>query len=234
MAKTLEKVIMKAMGSTDHEFTVTGRTPVTENYLRLHVDVGDLFDAHPPHPTQWVRLWIPRGDGRTHQRGYTLINQDPEAGTADIEFSLHAGSASTWARQAEPGETIGVSFLGSSFSLPVSPPSEFFLFGDTASLPAINSLLDAIGSAPAQVFLEWQRPEEVELPVHAGPKTTVEWIERVDDGRLMVEAAGAVSCSPHAYVWAAVDARTTRQIAKIFRNDHGVPKSAVTATGYWK
>ena len=234
MGKAFEQVIMKAMGSTDHVFTVTGRTPVSENYLRLHVDVGNLFDTHPPHPTQWVRMWIPRGDGKTHQRGYTLINQDPTAGTADIEFALHDGSASTWARQAQPGDTIGVSFLGSSFELPDPTPSEYVILGDTASLPAINSLLDAIGDTPAQVYLEWQRPDEVDLPVHAGPATTVEWIQRVDDGRLMVEAARAVSCAPTAYLWASVDARTTRQIGKIFRNDHGLPKTSVTATGYWK
>ena len=41
--------------------------------------------------------------------------------------------------------------LGSNFTLPEPAPKGYVIVGDTASLPAINSLLTAIGDSPAQV-----------------------------------------------------------------------------------
>ncbi|MCT6647215.1 siderophore-interacting protein, partial [Enterococcus faecalis] len=82
------------------------------------------------------------------QRGYTLVNPDPVAGTTDIDFALHDGLATRWAQDAKPGDTLEVTLLGSSFELPVPAPAGYVLVGDTASLPAINSLLAAIGEAP--------------------------------------------------------------------------------------
>ena len=40
-----------------------------------------------------------------------------------------------------------MTLLGSSFELPEPAPAGYVLVGDTASLPAINSLLEAIGEA---------------------------------------------------------------------------------------
>ena len=38
----------------------------------------------------WVRGWFPDG-AKSHQRGYTLINADPQAGTVDVDFAMHDG-----------------------------------------------------------------------------------------------------------------------------------------------
>jgi hypothetical protein len=57
----------------DYELTVTGRTEIGRHYLRLHFDAGELLVQRPVHPTMWVRGWFPDGD-RSHQRGYTLVN----------------------------------------------------------------------------------------------------------------------------------------------------------------
>jgi NADPH-dependent ferric siderophore reductase len=38
--------------------------------------------------------------------------------------------------------------------LPEPAPAGYVIVGDAASLPAINSLLDAIGDTPATIFLE--------------------------------------------------------------------------------
>ncbi len=72
-----------------------------------------------------------------------------EAGTVDIDFAMHDGIATNWARAARPGDVLEVTVLGSDFALPEPPPAGYVIVGDTASLPAINSLLDAIGDAPA-------------------------------------------------------------------------------------
>jgi NADPH-dependent ferric siderophore reductase len=101
----------------------------------------------------WIRLWCADGD-ILHQRGYTLVNPNPAAGALDIEFALHHGTASQWARAAQPGDTIDATVLGSMFAIPDPAPAGYVIVGDCASLPAINWLLTSIGDAPAQVFLE--------------------------------------------------------------------------------
>ena len=100
-----------------------------------------MLGDRPLHPTMWIRMWF-ADDDKLHQRGYTLVDPDPEADTVDIEFALHDGVASRWAKDAQPGDTIEVTVLGSNFALPEPPPAGYVIVGDTASLPAINSLLD--------------------------------------------------------------------------------------------
>ena len=46
---------------------------------------GGLLQKIPVHPTMWVRGWFESG-GSLHQRGYTLVDPDPESDTFDIEF----------------------------------------------------------------------------------------------------------------------------------------------------
>ncbi|CAM5629328.1 Iron import ATP-binding/permease protein IrtA [Streptomyces purpurascens] len=91
--------------------------------------------------------------GKPHQRAYTLVDPDPETGTFSLEFALHEGCASDWARTAESGDTVEATVQGTGFDT-LTAPSHVFAVGDPASLPAINSLLDALGSAPATVWFE--------------------------------------------------------------------------------
>ena len=93
--------LVKLWRGGDYALTVTGRTEVTPNYLRLHFLAKELLAERPIHPTMWVRGWFPDGI-KSHQRGYTLVNPDPEAGTLDVEFAMHDGLATAWARARSP------------------------------------------------------------------------------------------------------------------------------------
>ena len=142
--------VLKLLRASDYQLTVTGCRELSPHYLRLSFDAGGLLTDRPLHPTMWIRMWFADGD-KLHQRGYTLVDPDPEADTVDIEFAMHDGVASRWAQDARPGDTIEATMLGSNFTLPEPAPKGYVIVGDTASLPAINSLLTAIGDSPAQV-----------------------------------------------------------------------------------
>jgi NADPH-dependent ferric siderophore reductase len=214
----------------DYELTVTGRTEITPNYLRVHFAGKDLLAERPLHPTMWVRGWFPDG-AKSHQRGYTLVNADPDAGTVDIDFAIHQGLATRWAAQAEAGDTLDVTVLGSNFALPEPAPSGYVIAGDAASLPAINSLLDAIGDTPAKVFLEAAHDDDRELPVG---KADVTWVDRKEAAEALADAVGAAAfdAADH-FGWAACDNRTTRAVAKIFREDYRIPRKSIKAQAYW-
>lgn len=222
--------LVKLWRGGDYELTVSGRTELTPNYLRLHFTGKEFLNERAIHPTMWVRGWFPDG-AKSHQRGYTLVNADPEAGTLDIDFAMHDGLATTWARQAEAGDTLEVTLLGSNFALPEPAPAGYVIVGDTASLPAINSLLAAIGDAPAKVFLESAHDDDRDLSVGTDDVT---WVDRVKSGEGLVEAIGAAAFDAAEYFgWVACDNRTTRAVAKIFRDDYGIPRKSIKAQAYW-
>ena len=224
--------MLKLLGAGDYTLTVTERQDVSPHYVRLSFDAGGLLSDRELHPTMWIRMWFADGD-KLHQRGYTLVNPDPGAGTVDIEFALHDGVAANWAKNAKRGDTVEATVLGSNFGLPEPQPAGYIIVGDTASLPAINSLLDAIGDTPAWVFLEAGHEDDKELPV-GGRAADVEWVDRKNKGEALIQAisSSVFDASDH-FGWVACDNRTTRAVAKVLREDYSIPRKSIKAQAYW-
>ncbi|MER5382745.1 siderophore-interacting protein [Streptomyces sp. NPDC002688] len=231
-----EGAVLKLMRARDFVLTVTDVEDVTPLYRRLRVDGGGLLAATGVHPTMWVRLWFANA-GRPHQRAYTLVAPDPEAGTFALEFALHEGCASDWARTAKPGDTIEATVQGTDFEEPVPAPSHVYAIVDPASLPALNSLLGALGSVPATIWFEGD-PEE--LPCDADPAVhELRPVPRRDAGGHLVERVRAelpelLRDDPDPYVWITVDTTTTRTLASFVRKELNVPRHRVHALGYWR
>ncbi|MEU1952181.1 siderophore-interacting protein [Nocardia rhamnosiphila] len=235
MGRGSNGVMLKVWRADDYRLTVTSTERLTDKYVRIGFTAGGLLADHPVHPTQFIRLWIPDAESdKLHHRGYTLIDQDPDNDHFHIEFAVHSGPASQWAERAQVGDVIETSVLGSKFELPATAPGEYVIFGDSASLPAINTLLESIGDIPARVWLEWQYESDTGLPVRNKPHHEVTWIQRIDDGRAMREQAEQLTVAPDAFAWVACDTASTRAIVKSLRATHGLPKTQIKAQGYWK
>lgn len=241
MSHGWEGVVLKLFRGRDFTFTVTGAEQIDKDFRRVRVTDGGLLAATGgAHPTMWVRVWFDRA-GKPHQRGYTLVDPDPEAGTFSLEFALHDGTASDWARAAKAGDTIDATLQGTGFELPDPAPARLFVVGDPASLPAINSLLDALPEVPATLWFETAHSSPDDLPLRLDPdRHTVHLVPRRDGGAHLVEevkAALPALLGPDpsdAYVWIACDTATTRALAGYARRKLGVPRERVNATGYWR
>ncbi|MFD8228652.1 siderophore-interacting protein [Streptomyces massasporeus] len=231
-----EGAVLKLMRGKDFEFTVTEVEDVTPEYRRLRFTDGGLLAATGVHPTMWVRLWFDNA-GKPHQRAYTLVDPDAGAGTFGLEFALHEGCASDWARAAKPGDTIEATVQGTGFDHPDPAPSHVFAVGDPASLPAINSLLDALGSAPATV---WFEGGDDDLPFRTDPdRHELRKVPRQDSGAHLVDRVksdlpGLLRGTADPYVWIACDTVTTRALTAYVRKELGLPKQRVHALGYWR
>ncbi|MEU9230040.1 siderophore-interacting protein [Streptomyces massasporeus] len=231
-----EGAVLKLMRGKDFEFTVTDVEEVTPDYRRLRFTDGGLLAATGVHPTMWVRLWFDNA-GKPHQRAYTLVDPDAGAGTFALEFALHEGCASDWARAAKPGDTVEATVQGTGFDHPDPAPSHVFAVGDPASLPAINSLLDALGSAPATV---WFEGGDDDLPFRTDPdRHELRKVPRQDSGAHLVERVksdlpGLLQGTADPYVWIACDTVTTRALTAYVRKELGLPKQRVHALGYWR
>jgi NADPH-dependent ferric siderophore reductase len=230
-SRGFQGAVLKLLRAGDYQLTVTDRREITPHFLRLSFQAGGMLADRPLHPTMWIRMWFADGE-KQHQRGYTLVNPDPQADTVDIDFALHDGIASRWAQNAHPGDTIEVTVLGSNFTLPEPPPAGYVIVGDTASLPAINSLLDAIGDTPARVFLEAGHDDDKELPV--ARSAGVVWVDRKNAGEALVQAVSSSAFdAPDHFGWVACDNRTTRAVAKVFREEYSIPRKSIKAQAYW-
>ncbi|MEU1916465.1 siderophore-interacting protein [Streptomyces massasporeus] len=231
-----EGAVLKLMRGKDFEFTVTDVEDVTPEYRRLRFTDGGLLAATGVHPTMWVRLWFDNA-GKPHQRAYTLVDPDADAGTFGLEFALHEGCASDWARAAKPGDTIEATVQGTGFDHPDPAPSHVFAVGDPASLPAINSLLDALGSAPATV---WFEGGDDDLPFRTDPdRHELRKVPRQDSGAHLVDRVKSdlpalLQGTADPYVWIACDTVTTRALTAYVRKELGLPKQRVHALGYWR
>ncbi|MGN9755500.1 siderophore-interacting protein [Streptomyces sp. SD31] len=231
-----EGAVLKLLRAKDFVFTVTGAEDVTEHYRRVHLTDGGMLAATGVHPTMWVRLWFDNA-GKPHQRAYTLVDPDPAAGTFSLEFALHEGCASDWARAAEPGDTIEATLHGTGFTDPDPDPSHIFAVADPASLPALNSLLTTLDSAPATV---WFEGEQDDLPFRTEPsRHEVRKVPRRDSGaHLVAQVKDALPAlldgTPDPYVWIACDTATTRALTSYVRKELGLPKQRVNALGYWR
>lgn len=237
-----EGVVLKAMRGKDFVLTVGAAEDVTAGYRRVHViDDGGLLAACGTHPTMWVRLWFDDG-GRPHQRAYTLVDPDPATGMFDLEFALHDGVAARWAQQVVPGATIDATVQGSGFDAVRPAPRRMHVVGDPASLPAVNSLLDAHPGTPARVWLESGDASDRDLPVRARDGDEVTWVDRTDaPGGGLVEAVTSAWTAPGADVdptadwfWVAAEASSTRTLSRTLRKELGVGKDRCSALGYWR
>ncbi|MFJ1565452.1 siderophore-interacting protein [Streptomyces erythrochromogenes] len=239
VGKGWEGVVLKLLRGKDFTFTVTGAEDVTEHYRRVHFTDGGLLAAvgESLHPTMWVRVWFQNAD-KPHQRAYTLVDPDPEAGTFCFEFALHDGVASTWARGARPGDTIEATVQGTGFTAPAPAPERLLVIGDPASLPAINSLLDSFPELPATIWFETQHSSDTELPVRLdADRHDIRRVPR--DGtaladRVRAELPELLADPGSAYVWLACDTATTRTLTAYLRKDLGLPKQRVNGLGYWR
>jgi NADPH-dependent ferric siderophore reductase len=221
--------VLRALRAPDYRLTVLDRTEVSPNYLRLRLAAGGLLADRSVHPTMWIRLWFPTGSGR-QQRAYTVLRPDAANDTIELEFALHDGPAANWARTAAAGDEITATVMGSKFALPEPAPAGYLLVGDTASLPAINTLLPAVGDAPVRVYLGHQHDDDRELPVAATARTTLTWVPR--EQLVSRLAADAFDAAGH-FGWVACDTRTTRAAVRVLRGDYRLDRHAIRSQAYW-
>lgn len=147
--------VLRIMQGTHFTCTVTGSTPVTGAFRRLHLHGPGLLQAIGQHPTMWARFRFIT-DGRPHQRAFTLINTNPLEGTFDIDVRLHESIAGTWATTAGPGMTVDATLQGTGFAAPRATTTHMHLIGDAASIPAIRTILETFPQIPATLWLEQQ------------------------------------------------------------------------------
>lgn len=228
--------MLRGFGGRDHLATVEQTERLAPHCVRITMSSATVFDDVDAGPTTWLRFWFPDPDGGSteFQRAYTLVWTDPDSGRFAVDVVLHepAGPASAWAAAAKPGMTIPAVSLGSApFSVPDELPAGFLLIGDSASIPAINSIVATLPpDVDVELYLERHCDEDELLPLAEHPRRRLHWVRRTDDASL----AAAIEDRDWSNwaVWAGPEAGALKHLRKRLK-EFGFPKSEVKAQAYW-
>lgn len=240
MARGFQGVMLRGFGARDHESTVVGKEHIAPHFVRVHLVSPTLFEDVVAEPTSWLRFWFPdpSGSDTEFQRAYTITGSNPEAGTFSVDMVLHepAGPASTWAANVEPGATISVMSMGSrGFSIAEDPrdrPAGYLLIGDSASTPAINSIITVVPhDIPIEVYLEQHVDDDLLIPLAEHPRATVHRVPRRDTASMA--AALASRDWSNWYAWVGPEAGSLKQLRTRMRDEFGFPKQEIHAQAYW-
>lgn len=237
MGRGFQGAMLRGFGGRDHLATVEQVEHIAPHCVRITMSSPTLFDDVDAGPTTWLRFWFPDPAGGTteFQRAYTIVWADPDSGRFAIDVVLHepAGPACTWALAAAPGTTIPAVSLGSSpFVVPEELPAGFLLVGDSASIPAINSIVDALPpEVDVEVYLERHCDQDELIPLAEHPRRRLHWVTRTDDTSL----AAAIEDRDWSNwsVWAGPEAGALKHLRKRLKDTFGFPKTEVKAQAYW-
>ena len=224
--------------------------------MRIHLDGPDLVGLEDRGPAASVRLLLPRPevgeivvpawngneflepDGRRPPiRTVTPLGTGPGV---VVEVVLHGEAPlSSWAGGATPGDEVAVSGTGRGYEVDLEA-GHHLLAGDESALPAISTVLAALGpDASAEVIVEHRHgTERVDLPAHPGAE--VRWFEQVEGappGSALVPAVLAwseASATTDVRIWAAGEAAAVQRIRRHLLEDVGLPRSSTVIRGYWK
>ncbi|WP_133691715.1 ABC transporter ATP-binding protein/permease [Mycobacterium sp. BK086] len=237
MGRGIGGAMLRGFGGRDHVATVEQVSSIAPHCVRITMSSPTVFSDVSVGPTAWLRFWFPDPDGgkTEFQRAYTLVWADPDAGRFAVDVVLHepAGPACAWASTAKPGMTIPVVSLGSTrFEVPDELPAGFLLIGDSASIPAINSIVATLPpDVDVEVYLERHCDDDELIPLTEHPRRRLHWVTRTDDTSL----AAAIEDRDWSNwtAWAGPEAGALKHLRKRLKDTFGFPKTDLKAQAYW-
>lgn len=240
MGKGFQGAMLRALGAKNKTATVTGVRWITDHVVRIDFQCDDILHAGGEKPSAWVRAWFPDVDApsKFHQRGYTLLDPDPAAGTFSLCFLVHdpAGPASTWARTAASGDELLMTRLGGD-GHDVAPaddsPLGCLLMGDVASWPAFVTLVERVpAGVPIRAVIEYCNDDDRDLPLPDHEGLTVDWVPSTADRRALVNAIGDGDYRGWR-TWVTAESKATRLAKGLLALEHEQNKATMHTQAYW-
>lgn len=182
-------------------------------------------------------IW-PTGEDALAKRTYTIRAIDQDRGELEIDVVLHHESpGSVWAREARPGDRVGLLGPGGG---DVIPADWYLLCGDETALPAIARIAEELpSSARASIVIEVaDASERQEIASDAAIEVT--WLHR--DGApagstdLLPQAVRSIALPDQGrpFVFAGCEQAAARAIRKHLRAEKQLPKDRHLVAAYWR
>lgn len=225
--------------------------PSTFEGLGPHSAAGHIKLFFPkPHQKEVVLpklgpkgpIWPPP-EQKPVVRTYSICEVDEQAQTLSVEFVLHdaPGPASDWARQAKPGQRIGLA--GPGPSLPVLAPTQrpLLLLGDLSARPAMQAILGAVEATRRGVglcivehqdeILDLATPEPFDLRWSVG---SVERAAALVQSGALNQLIALMDPTHPPYLWIAGEHRFVVQVRDYLRKLWSLAPGDFYAVPYWR
>ena len=234
--------------------------PLTPHMLRVTLGGDDLEGFTSPGFDDHVKLFFPNpetgelalpqlgaqgvekpapDEAPRLMRDYMPRRYDAASNTLVIDFAMHdSGPATQWAREAKPGDPIGVGGPRGSFVIPMNFDG-YVLIGDDTALPAISRRLAELpAGALAFVFAEIDSPAD-RLRFASDADVVVEWIYREgtpagESTALMDALQDAALPAGDVHAWIAAEAGVAKALRRHLVDIRGLNPKWVKAAAYWR
>lgn len=186
-------------------------------------------------------------DERPWMRSYTIRAHDPADESISVDFVLHehAGPATQWAMNAEPGDVLGVFGPTDYYARPIPMSTSVaeadwvLLAGDDAAIPGLSTIIESLPPGKrAFAFIEVQDTAD-EHQFTTDGDLSITWLHRgatkpghSDALRNAVEAASLPEGT--GFAWIAGEAGAVRQIRRHLVGERGMAKRQIDFSGYWR
>ncbi|MEL1251073.1 siderophore-interacting protein [Aurantiacibacter gilvus] len=215
---------------------------VTPNLLRVTLGGEGMAEFPPNSEGAYVKLRLAQDGGKPAVRTYTIRHQREDALVVDFALHAetatgHAGPATDWALNVEPGDNIEAGGPGPAKPLP--PGHDFYLLaGDMTALPAISVNLAALpDDARGLAVIEVMSAEDAQdLPRPAGVE--LRWLVVPQPGSqplaLATALRGAGWPEGKVYAWCASEFSAMQALRAYLRDERGLGPDRLYISSYWK
>jgi NADPH-dependent ferric siderophore reductase len=219
------------------ELIVIKKSFVTTNMLRITLGGKNIHTLPANQESGYVKLIFPSENQKPIVRTYTIRHQ--RADEIDIDFVLHedSGPASSWAKQAQPNDSILVGGPGPKKLIEEAADWHIFV-GDMTALPAISVNLATLPqNAKGYAILEVISDSDIQ-PLKHPNGIELQWIINPHPGEkanLLLEQVKALPwMEGQVSVWAACEFSSMKMLRAFFKQDAKVEKEYLYLSSYWK
>jgi NADPH-dependent ferric siderophore reductase len=237
--------------------TVARTQAVGANFVRVTLAGPELERFNFPGPASHFKLVLaanggaptlptPGADGLVSfdpgaplvLRTYTARAFRPESLELDIDMFLHGdGPASTWARQAQVGDSVAVTSPRASGFQPASGAEWILLGADSSAIPALATILDAQPDRRLNAVVEVDDLRDAQaLPASA--RDGVQFVVRESGQRSGTALLAALSAHSMpdgvGFIWVAAEASIIRAARAHLGAGEAGPRDALVTRGYWR
>lgn len=244
-------IFKKKRGRPMQQVTVKTIEQVTPRVRRIVFGDEALAGFPTPRPGSHIKLFFGTKPNesiddprklRSQVRTYTPRHFNPDTKELTVEFVLHGdGLASTWAAQAQVGETLTIAGPGGGMDIPKTIKNIVMLV-DESAIPAAGTILETlpIGCTPIVICEVEDSHEQRSL----SPSIEVEptWLFRQEQNanpgtlleNYLTKVLTEVKDFEDIFWWIACEANTMRRMRSQLLKQHNISKDRLVTRGYWK